>query len=161
MSEVVDRPARVRALDVDTSFIVQAPAGSGKTELLTQRCLGLLATVDRPAAQRAATACLEWALARYWQDEEDPYEALNRRRLQRVLEKMRGEDVPDEWARAAEVAAREGAAFVRDANPDPLAAYAAFDRALRALCDVVRAAVECPPAEAWLNSEAQDGTIDS
>ena len=50
-----DDAARRRALDVRKSFLVQAPAGSGKTELLIQRYLALLASVDEPGRIVALT----------------------------------------------------------------------------------------------------------
>src|SRR5450631_2596252 len=50
-----DQAERNRALDPGRSILVQAPAGSGKTDLLTRRFLRLLSEVDEPGRIVAIT----------------------------------------------------------------------------------------------------------
>ena len=55
MSSLPDQAARLQALHPQQSFIVQAPAGSGKTELLSLRYLNLLSTCADPEEILAIT----------------------------------------------------------------------------------------------------------
>jgi ATP-dependent helicase/nuclease subunit A len=87
MSRVTDQAQRIQALDTEISFIVSAPAGSGKTGLITQRVLRLLCTVDNPeeilsitftrkaAAEMASRVHSALQLAAYQPRPNDEYQA--------------------------------------------------------------------------------------
>ncbi len=55
MDMIADQAVRERALDPARSFIVQAPAGSGKTDLLVKRYLALLERAAKPEEVLAIT----------------------------------------------------------------------------------------------------------
>lgn len=96
-----DANERHRALDPAQSFIVQAPAGSGKTALLIQRYLQLLACVDAPeeivaitftrkaAAELRARVLAALEIVNRPGDAESAYEKLNRELALAVLRRDR------------------------------------------------------------------------
>ena len=53
--KLIDGNERQEALNPENSYIIQAPAGSGKTGLLVQRILALLVRVDNPEEILAIT----------------------------------------------------------------------------------------------------------
>src|ERR1700674_1036458 len=58
---IADQESRERALDPKRSFIVQAPAGSGKTDLPVKRYIKLLGTVEKPEEILAITFTIKAA----------------------------------------------------------------------------------------------------
>lgn len=101
MVPIPDANERYRALDPTQSFIVQAPAGSGKTALLIQRYLRLLACVDAPeeivaitftrkaAAEMRARVLAALEIEKQPADNETAHEKLNRELSLAVLQRDR------------------------------------------------------------------------
>ncbi|MGB9428682.1 MAG: UvrD-helicase domain-containing protein [Gammaproteobacteria bacterium] len=114
MNEIAaDQDVRERALDPQTSFIVQAPAGSGKTSLLTQRYLRLLACVDAPEEivaitfTRKAAGEMRSRIVKALEDagNETPPQEAHRRRTWELARAARARDEEHGW-RLAEHPAR-------------------------------------------------------
>ncbi|WP_045215113.1 UvrD-helicase domain-containing protein [Desulfonatronovibrio magnus] len=101
MIKPADHAQRSYALDPSKSFIVQAPAGSGKTELLTRRFLRLLSLVREPEEilaitfTRKAAAEMRSRIITSLKDAalgttvEQPHEAENRALAQAALDQDR------------------------------------------------------------------------
>jgi len=83
---IADQAARDAALDPRRSFIVQAPAGSGKTQLLVRRTLALLKVVQKPEEIVAITFTIKAAAEmrkRVLQEVDSP-EIAHRLRVQTI-----------------------------------------------------------------------------
>lgn len=100
-AQPIDQHIRVDALDPHTSFAVSAPAGSGKTGLLTQRVLTLLAWCDEPEevlaitfTRKAAGEMQDRIMHALWQaadqpEPQDPHAQRTWQLAQRVLQRDR------------------------------------------------------------------------
>ncbi|HEX5339543.1 MAG TPA: UvrD-helicase domain-containing protein [Gammaproteobacteria bacterium] len=108
-----DQAVREQALDPQRSCIVQAPAGSGKTELLTQRYLRLLAGVEAPEEiiaitfTRKAAGEMRSRIVKALDDaaNETPPQEAHRHHTWELARAARRRDVEREW-RLAEHPAR-------------------------------------------------------
>lgn len=99
----VDHEVREMALEPGRSFIVQAPAGSGKTDLLIKRFLRLLAIVDRPEeilaitfTRKAAAEMRQRVLAALRRADE-PAASENEQRLRELAKAARDRDTARRW----------------------------------------------------------------
>jgi ATP-dependent exoDNAse (exonuclease V) beta subunit len=86
-TSIADQVARDAALDPARSFIVQAPAGSGKTDLLVRRYLKLLSIVEKPEEIVAITFTIKAAAEmreRVLEHISNPGEVAHRLRIQTI-----------------------------------------------------------------------------
>jgi len=99
-----DESSRRIALDSARSFIVQAPAGSGKTGLLVQRYLRLLAEATRPESvvaltftRKAAREMQQRVVAALEAASDTPPESLHGRVTWELARKVRAQDQAHGW----------------------------------------------------------------
>ncbi len=101
---MTDNAQRHTALNSAESYIVQAPAGSGKTELLTQRYLRLLAQVTQPEqilaitfTRKAAAEMRQRVLAAFIQDADEPPDAPHQAITWQLAQAARAQDTAQGW----------------------------------------------------------------
>jgi ATP-dependent exoDNAse (exonuclease V) beta subunit len=104
MSKVVDQAVRDELLTPYKSYIVQAPAGSGKTELLTQRILALLAVVDKPEnilaitfTRKAAAEMKSRVVSALQLAKQQEPEASHEKHRWQLAQKVLNKDKENEW----------------------------------------------------------------
>ncbi len=99
-----DNAQRHAALNPAESYIVQAPAGSGKTELLTQRYLRLLAQVAQPEqilaitfTRKAAAEMRQRVLAAFTQETAEPPDTPHQTTTWQLAQAARAQDAAQGW----------------------------------------------------------------